>query len=201
MIRARVIGCGSYLPSNIVTNDDLAKRMDTSDEWIRERTGITQRHIAVEGEKTSDLALGAARAALTDAGIDAGGTGALAKVFDRNLIQPRHQFFLQGHDERRDDTHPQVGAGRVLFLVILDAFGDAHDITHRNAAAFARQAVAAARSTHAFQNAGAHKLLHHLFQIALRHALPGGDLLGLYRFGPGIEGDVDHRLQRQKRLA
>ncbi|MES2471909.1 MAG: beta-ketoacyl-ACP synthase III [Pseudomonadota bacterium] len=72
MIRARVIGSGSCLPSNIVTNDDLAKRMDTSDAWIRERTGITQRHIAVEGEKTSDLALGAARAALTDAGIDAG---------------------------------------------------------------------------------------------------------------------------------
>ncbi len=72
MIRARVIGCGSCLPANIVTNDDLAKRMDTSDEWIRERTGIRQRHIAVEGEKTSDLALGAAREALTDAGIDAG---------------------------------------------------------------------------------------------------------------------------------
>ena len=72
MIRARVIGCGSFLPANIVTNDDLAKRMDTSDEWIRERTGIRQRHIAVDGEKTSDLALGAARAALADAGIDAG---------------------------------------------------------------------------------------------------------------------------------
>jgi 3-oxoacyl-[acyl-carrier-protein] synthase-3 len=71
MIRARVIGCGSFLPSNIVTNDDLAKRMDTSDEWIRERTGIKQRHIALETEKTSDLAVGAARAALMDAGIDA----------------------------------------------------------------------------------------------------------------------------------
>src|SRR5579872_3334387 len=72
MIRTRVIGCGSALPANVVTNDDLAKRMDTSDEWIRERTGIRQRYIAVEGEKTSDLALGAARAALIDAGIDAG---------------------------------------------------------------------------------------------------------------------------------
>lgn len=72
MIRSRVIGCGSYLPSNIVTNDDLARKVDTSDAWIRERTGITQRHIAVDGEKTSDLALGAARAALIDAGIDAG---------------------------------------------------------------------------------------------------------------------------------
>jgi 3-oxoacyl-[acyl-carrier-protein] synthase-3 len=72
MIRARVIGSGSFLPANVVTNDDLAKRVDTSDEWIRERTGIRQRYIAVEGEKTSDLALGAARAALSDAGIDAG---------------------------------------------------------------------------------------------------------------------------------
>jgi 3-oxoacyl-[acyl-carrier-protein] synthase-3 len=72
MIRARVIGSGACLPSNIVTNDDLSKKMDTSDEWIRERTGIRQRHIALPGEKTSDLALGAARAALTDAGIDAG---------------------------------------------------------------------------------------------------------------------------------
>src|SRR5471032_3661503 len=72
MIRSRVIGCGAFLPANIVTNDDLAKRMDTSDEWIRGRTGIRQRHIAVEGEKTSDLASGAARAALIDAGIDAG---------------------------------------------------------------------------------------------------------------------------------
>jgi len=72
MIRSRVIGCGAYLPSNIVTNDDLAKKVDTSDEWIRERTGIRQRHIALPSEKTSDLALGAARAALIDAGIDAG---------------------------------------------------------------------------------------------------------------------------------
>jgi 3-oxoacyl-[acyl-carrier-protein] synthase-3 len=71
MIRARIIGSGICLPSNIVTNDDLARRMDTSDEWIRERTGIRQRHIALPGENTSDLALGAAREALIDAGIDA----------------------------------------------------------------------------------------------------------------------------------
>ena len=72
MIRARVIGCGAFLPSNIVTNDDLARRMDTSDEWIRGRTGIRQRHIAADGEKTSDLALGAAQQALADAGVAAG---------------------------------------------------------------------------------------------------------------------------------
>jgi 3-oxoacyl-[acyl-carrier-protein] synthase-3 len=72
VIRARVIGCGAFLPDNILTNEELARTVDTSDEWIRERTGIRQRHIASPGEKTSDLALGAARAALTDAGIDAG---------------------------------------------------------------------------------------------------------------------------------
>jgi 3-oxoacyl-[acyl-carrier-protein] synthase-3 len=72
VIRARIIGCGSFLPDNIVTNDDLAKKVDTSDEWIRERTGIRQRHIARDGEKTSDLAVSAARAAMADAGIDAG---------------------------------------------------------------------------------------------------------------------------------
>ncbi len=72
MIRSRIIGCGAFLPDNVVTNDDLAKKVDTSDAWIRERTGIRQRYIAGEGQTTSDLALGAARAALADAGIDAG---------------------------------------------------------------------------------------------------------------------------------
>jgi 3-oxoacyl-[acyl-carrier-protein] synthase-3 len=46
MIRSRIAGTGSYLPPRIVTNDELAKRLDTSDAWIRERTGIRQRHIA-----------------------------------------------------------------------------------------------------------------------------------------------------------
>jgi 3-oxoacyl-[acyl-carrier-protein] synthase III len=71
MIRARVIGCGAYLPEKIVTNDDIAKMVDTSDAWIRDRTGIRERRIVKDGEKTSDLALAAARAALLDAGINA----------------------------------------------------------------------------------------------------------------------------------
>ena len=70
MIRTKVIGSGAYMPAKIVTNDDLAKRVDTSDEWIRERTGIRQRHIVADGERTSDLALAAARAAIQDAGIE-----------------------------------------------------------------------------------------------------------------------------------
>lgn len=71
MIYSRIIGTGSYLPRNIVTNADLAKRMDTSDEWIRTRTGIRQRHIAEAGETSSSLALEASRAAVASAGISA----------------------------------------------------------------------------------------------------------------------------------
>jgi len=68
-IRSVIRGVGSYLPANVVSNDELAKRVDTSDEWIQERTGIKQRHIAADGEKTSDLAIAAGRQALERAGI------------------------------------------------------------------------------------------------------------------------------------
>ena len=70
-LRSVVLGCGSYLPRRIMTNADLAARIDTSDEWIVQRTGIRQRHIAADGEFTSHLAINAARAALANAGIDA----------------------------------------------------------------------------------------------------------------------------------
>lgn len=70
-IRSVVLGCGSYLPEQVVTNAQLAARIDTSDEWIVQRTGIRERHIAAEGEFTSHLAIKAARAALADAGVDA----------------------------------------------------------------------------------------------------------------------------------
>ena len=72
MVYSRILGTGSYLPANVVTNAMLAERVDTSDEWIVSRTGIRARHIADDNEKTSDLALKAARAAIADAGIDAG---------------------------------------------------------------------------------------------------------------------------------
>ncbi len=70
-LRSVVIGVGSCLPKKLVTNDDLAKQMDTSDEWIVQRTGIKQRHIAGPGETTSTLGEGAARAALAEAGLEA----------------------------------------------------------------------------------------------------------------------------------
>lgn len=70
-IRSVVRGVGSYLPEKLLTNDDLSKMVDTSDEWIVQRTGIKQRHIAAEGEVTSDLATAAARNALAAAGMQA----------------------------------------------------------------------------------------------------------------------------------
>jgi 3-oxoacyl-[acyl-carrier-protein] synthase-3 len=71
VIRSVVKGSGSALPKRVVSNDELAATVDTSDEWIRERTGIAQRHIAGAGETTGTLATDAARAALADGGIDA----------------------------------------------------------------------------------------------------------------------------------
>ena len=69
-IRSVVLGCGSYLPERVVTNAELAARIDTSDEWIVQRTGIRERHIAADDEFTSHLAIKAARAALAHARLD-----------------------------------------------------------------------------------------------------------------------------------
>ncbi len=71
MFRSVVLGCGAYLPSKTLTNTDLAKMVDTSDDWIAQRTGIHERHIAADNETTSDLALAAARPALEASGLDA----------------------------------------------------------------------------------------------------------------------------------
>ncbi len=70
-IYSRIIGTGSYLPEKVLTNKDLAASVDTSDEWIQQRTGIRERHIAADGENSSDLALQASRRALEMAGIPA----------------------------------------------------------------------------------------------------------------------------------
>ena len=75
MSGSRLLGTGSALPQQVVTNAQLAERVDTSDEWIVERTGIRQRHIAAEGETTATLAIAAARAALEDAGVEASSIG------------------------------------------------------------------------------------------------------------------------------
>ena len=72
---AKILGTGSYLPEKRLSNNDLAEFVDTSDEWITTRTGIKFRHIAAEHEKTSDLAVAAARRALDDAGVSAAEIG------------------------------------------------------------------------------------------------------------------------------
>lgn len=87
-IRSVIRGVGSYLPANVVSNDELAKRVETSDEWIQERTGIKQRHIAADGEKTSDLAIAAGRQALERAGID----GQNIDLFVVATATPDHTF-------------------------------------------------------------------------------------------------------------
>lgn len=71
VIRSQVAGIGAYLPTRVVPNAELAKSLETSDEWIRERTGIRERRIAADGELTSDLAIAASQEALRDAGMNA----------------------------------------------------------------------------------------------------------------------------------
>src|SRR5271168_2781697 len=68
---SRIAGTGSYLPKKILTNAELEQLVDTSDEWFRSRTGISQRHVAAEGETTTDLAEHASRRAMDDAGVSA----------------------------------------------------------------------------------------------------------------------------------
>ena len=72
MLRSVVLGCGSYLPSRVLTNSELAQKVDTSDDWIVQRTGIHERRIAAAGEATSDMGINAAKAALAHAKIEAG---------------------------------------------------------------------------------------------------------------------------------
>jgi len=69
--RSFIAGTGSYLPERVLTNEELSHMVDTTDEWIRERTGISRRHIAADGELTSDIATAAAKRALEAAGVDA----------------------------------------------------------------------------------------------------------------------------------
>ncbi len=103
MIYARIAGTGSYLPEKIVTNKDLEASMDTSDEWITERTGIRQRHIAADGEYSSDMGLAAARNAIEMANIDASeidliivGTATPAKKFPSNACSIQRQLDIHG---------------------------------------------------------------------------------------------------------
>ncbi len=103
MTHARIAGTGGYLPEKVVTNDELAKMMDTSDEWIRERTGICRRHIAADDETCSDMALEAANRAIDMAGIEAAdidliivGTVTPDKVFPSTASIIQRRLGIQG---------------------------------------------------------------------------------------------------------
>jgi len=103
MTYARIAGVGSCLPEKVLTNKDLEGMMDTSDEWIRERTGIERRHIAADGETTGSMGLEAARRAIEDAGIDADeiglivlGTATPDKVFPSTACIVQRQLGIKG---------------------------------------------------------------------------------------------------------
>lgn len=103
MTYSRIAGTGSYLPEKVVTNKDLEKSIETSDEWIRDRTGICRRHIAAEGETCSDMALAAARKAIEMAGIEAGdidlivvGTTTPDKVFPSTACIVQRKLDIHG---------------------------------------------------------------------------------------------------------
>ena len=116
---SRIAGTGSYLPKKIFTNRDLEKLVDTSDEWIRTRTGISQRHVAAEGETTTDLAEHAARRAMDAAGVAACGY--------RSDLR-RHDDAGSGVSQRR---HAASGSTRHSWLSGLQHGGCLHGIRLR----------------------------------------------------------------------
>ncbi|MEC8120366.1 MAG: beta-ketoacyl-ACP synthase 3, partial [Pseudomonadota bacterium] len=120
-----MISVGSYLPERIMTNQELTALVDTSDEWIRQRTGIAQRHIVAEGEKTSDLARHAAEQALDSAGLVAGdldliiiATSTPDDTFPSTATKVQHQ--LGAHQAVAFDVQA-VCAGFVYALDVADA--------------------------------------------------------------------------------
>ena len=129
MRRSQIIGFGSYLPKKIVTNDDLAKKLNTSDDWIRQRTGIAQRHIAADDELTSDIATNAARTALKDAGLSNSDITDVILVGGQTrmpMVQTKVQNLF--NKEPRKDMNPDeaVAVGAALQAGVLG--GDVKDI-------------------------------------------------------------------------
>jgi 3-oxoacyl-[acyl-carrier-protein] synthase-3 len=117
---ARIVGTGSYLPAQVLTNADLEQRVDTSDEWIRERTGIRQRHIAADGETTSDLARVAAQRALAAAGVSAGELDLIVVgTTTPDLIFPSTACLLQHKLGAKDCPAFDVNAACTGFLYAL----------------------------------------------------------------------------------
>jgi len=123
---SRIIGTGSYLPEKILTNFDLEKMVDTSDEWIRSRTGIEQRHIAGDDEATSDLAYHAARAAIENAGLTPGDIDfVLVGTTTPDLIFPNVACLLQEKLGIRGSPAFSIEAacsGFLYSLIVADQF-------------------------------------------------------------------------------
>lgn len=124
--RSLIISTGSYLPGRIVTNHDLATRLDTSDEWIVERSGIRHRHIAAEGELTSDLGTAAAAAALREAGVAAPdvdlvivATATPDQTFPSTATRVQHNLGIGAHAAAFDVA--AVCSGFLYALTVADA--------------------------------------------------------------------------------
>jgi 3-oxoacyl-[acyl-carrier-protein] synthase III len=123
---ASIVGTGSYLPEKVLTNHELAKTVDTSDEWIVTRTGIRQRHLAADGQMASDLALEASKRALAAAGIEADQLGLIiVATTTPDMIFPSTACILQAKLGVRDFPAFDVQAvcsGFVYALSIADLF-------------------------------------------------------------------------------
>lgn len=125
--RARILGTGHYLPERVVTNVDLEKLVDTSDEWISSRTGIRERHVAAEGQATSDMAIAAAKNALEMAGIDPKQLDMIVvATISPDMQMPATAMFVQRAIGARSDCPgfdiAAACAGFVYGLSIADAF-------------------------------------------------------------------------------
>ena len=125
VLRSVILGCGSYLPARILSNDELARSVETTDEWIVQRTGIRERHIAAPGEMTSDLAIHAARAALANAHIEADtidlivlGTSTPDQTFPATAVTVQHAL---GITEGAAFDLQAVCSGFVYALSIADS--------------------------------------------------------------------------------
>lgn len=120
--RIGLLGLGVYLPSRIMTNEEWAEYVDTSDQWITERTGIKRRRLASKDESTADLAIKAARAALNDAGLTAAELDEIVVTTDTpEVYLPDTASFVQERlGARRVPSYDLAGSGCAGFLLALD---------------------------------------------------------------------------------
>jgi 3-oxoacyl-[acyl-carrier-protein] synthase-3 len=126
MTHSRIAGTGSYLPEKVVTNKDLEKSIDTTDEWIQERTGICRRHIAAEGESCSDMALAAAHKAIEMAGIEVSdidliviGTTTPDKVFPSTACIVQRRLDLHGFVYALDIANRMIVTGAAKTALVI----------------------------------------------------------------------------------